>query len=384
MSPRGVSRERGRGRLRGSPALWSIALGLALLLLGGLFAAAPLYPPGVAFALLGTGALAWVTRASAGASVRRELSATRVVEDQPLRMRLEVRCRRGSLPGGELRDPLLARSIRVAPGRDHLGIPIEVRFARRGRRVLAAPQLVVRDALNLAARSVPGAGEADELLVLPRTEPVRPQAGVLDARGARGRSGLRATVAESDLDGVRSYREGAPASRIHWSALARGAGLVERRFRGEADRLPLVVLDARADAGPAADVRLDAAVRAAASLCLELAAAGGCALLLPGERRPRPLGSDLAAWPALHARLALVAHSTSPPWSATLASHPGAVVYVSARPPRAGQSRRGSPARMDVLVVPGRWGSRAPRFEVSGCAGYLTPRGAHTTAETAA
>ena len=48
------------------------------------------------------------------------------------------------------------------------------------------------------------------------------------------------------------------------------------------------------------------AVRAAGSLCVHLARAGGCALLLPGRPppgrdRPRPGG-----WPALHARLALV------------------------------------------------------------------------------
>ena len=48
------------------------------------------------------------------------------------------------------------------------------------------------------------------------------------------------------------------------------------------------------------------AVRAAASLCVHLARKDGCAILLPGERRPIEIGHDLGAWPAVHARLALV------------------------------------------------------------------------------
>ena len=55
------------------------------------------------------------------------------------------------------------------------------------------------------------------------------------------------------------------------------------------------------------------AVRAAASLCVHLAREGGCALLLPGDRRPVDIGHDLGAWPALHARLALVEAGGAPP-----------------------------------------------------------------------
>ena len=47
-------------------------------------------------------------------------------------------------------------------------------------------------------------------------------------------------------------------------------------------------------------------MRAAASLVSQLAAAGGCALLLPGERRPLTIERTSAAWPRAHARLALV------------------------------------------------------------------------------
>ena len=47
-------------------------------------------------------------------------------------------------------------------------------------------------------------------------------------------------------------------------------------------------------------------MRAAASLVHALARAGGCGLLLPGERRPPTVEGDRGAWPLAHARLALV------------------------------------------------------------------------------
>ena len=99
-----------------------------------------------------------------------------------------------------------------------------------------------------------------------------------------------------DMDGLRPYRVGTPASRIHWPAVARGHGLIERRLQADGDSRPLVVLDARLPGPDAQSELLDAAVRAAASLVLELARRGGCGLLLPGEQRPisaRWLSGDL-------------------------------------------------------------------------------------------
>jgi len=120
--------------------------------------------------------------------------------------------------------------------------------------------------------------------VLPRIEPVRaiPPGG--DGAGIAGAGRARPHIAaEVDLDGLRQLRQGTPASRIFWPSLARGAGMMERRLRPESDTRPLVLLDPR---GAAVEEDLDAAVRAAASLTVHLARAGGCALLLPGERRP--------------------------------------------------------------------------------------------------
>ena len=121
-------------------------------------------------------------------------------------------------------------------------------------------------------------GEPDELLVLPRVLPVIATAGGEDGDSAHARAALTA-AAETEIDGLRPHREGAPASRIHWPALARGAGLMERKLISEADSRPLVVLDPRAPESPEA---LDAAVRAAASLTVHFAKRGGCGAAAAG------------------------------------------------------------------------------------------------------
>src|SRR4029078_12472989 len=92
----------------------------------------------------------------------------------------------------------------------------------------------------------------------------------------------RMSAGETGLAGGREPRPGSPASRIHWPAVARGHGLMERKLISEADSRPLVVLDPRT---PASQDALDAAVRAAASLCVHFARRSGCSLLLPGDRR---------------------------------------------------------------------------------------------------
>jgi uncharacterized protein (DUF58 family) len=112
------------------------------------------------------------------------------------------------------------------------------------------------------------------------------------------------SFAATEVDGLRPYRPGTPASRIHWAALARGAGLLERRLRAEQESRPLVVLDSRCD-GDESDL-LDAAVRAAASLLFELARDVGCGLLTPGSGRPLQVDQRLGGWSVAHAHLALV------------------------------------------------------------------------------
>jgi uncharacterized protein (DUF58 family) len=173
-------------------------------------------------------------------------------------------------------------------------------------------------------------------------------------------------AAEIDMDGLRPHREGAPASRIHWPALARTGELLERRLRPEGDTRPLVLLDARGGS----EEQLDAAVRAAASLTVHLAERGGCVLLLPGEHRPTPLEPGLSGWPHLHARLAVVEAGGAPGVSG-LAQRRGAIFYVAARPlNRIPPVLSHSPGSGRVLVVPGALSGRRASFTVAGCTGY--------------
>ncbi len=348
-------------------ALATIALGVALGLLGALFGIGALDVPAVAFVVVGGLSLTWVWVASRGADVTRELDVRSAVEDDPVPARLLVRARL-PLPGGAIFDPLLEEPVELAAGSRSAELTTTVRFPHRGRLLLTAPNLVLRDPLELARRVVRGSG-THELLVLPRISPVIAGSRGSDAGRSGGAAALLAATA-SEVDGLRPYREGTPAARIHWQALARGAGLMERRLRSDGDARPLVVLDAR---GAESEDALDAAVRAAASLCDAFARLGGCALLLPGERRATTVGEDLAAWPAAHVRLAVVSGGagTPPPALGAAGARRGPLLYVAARtidrlPPSAQTVTRGS----TTLVVPGALPDRDAAFTVAGCSGY--------------
>ena len=356
---------------------------------GAAFDTASLYPPGLTLLLLAAGTALWVLLATRGASVRRLPGPHTVQEEEPYPVRLELEPGVLPLPAGELRDPLLGEPVPLG-GRAPSRLRIEVRFGRRGRRRLEPGELVVHDPLRLAVRVVGVSGDEAELLVLPRVEPVVSAAGGGAGAGAGSPDGggegtrLRGRVdgmaAELDLDGLRPYRQGTPASRIHWPAVARSGEMLERRLSADADSAPLIVLDA---ARPRSEEALDSAVRAAASLCLHLARLGGCALLVPGDRRPVQVGPDLAAWPTLHARLALVEAGGRAPALAR-ARRAGSVLWVSA----SGSAPRDLPrtaAGGAWLVTPvARPGLRAG-FTVAGCTAHRLGRASQAEpAETAA
>jgi uncharacterized protein (DUF58 family) len=319
------------------------------------------------------GAVAWVELAAQGARIERSAGPPTVVEEEPYPLGVELRSGLLPPPGGELIEPLLGWPVPVA-GRWSRRIRINVRFARRGRRKLEPGVLVIRDPLRLRVREVEGGG-GEELLVLPRIEPVAAPGGDGGAAGSEGAGGLAAglagrrldaATAELEIDGLRPYREGSPASRIHWPSVARSGEMLERRLVANLDSAPLVVLDA---SSPASEEALDCAVRAAASLALFLARAGGCSLLLPGDRRPVDLGPDLAGWHPLHVRLAVVEESGAPP-PAALAPRAGAVLWVTgADLARAPRSLARLPAAARYVVS---------EFTVAGCTGVLmqTARGA--------
>jgi uncharacterized protein (DUF58 family) len=357
--------------------------GLALTLAAFLFDAAPLFVPGVAFALIGAAASAWVSLAAAGATVSRRLESARVVEEEPLAATVEVTRGPWGLPGAEVLDPLVEERIEVGEslsllrGGRRASVRVVARFPRRGRRRVEPPSLIVSDGLGLARVVRLSDAPPLEVVVLPRTEPVRWSRPRLGARADAAAAGpALEPIAAAEVDGLRPYRPGAPASRIHWQALARGRGLLERRLRADGDTRPLVVLDARC-VGP--DEHLDAAVRAAASLTLELARRGGCGLLFPGERRPIDVQPDLGSWPRVHARLAVVNGGAGARPPALAAARLGPVIYVAAqRPRRIPAALAAGGARVAILVIPTELSARAPGspcFEVSGCRGFVVGGG---------
>lgn len=362
--------------------------GFALTLVAFMFDAAPLFVAGIGFALVGLATPAWVYLAARGARVRRTLHADRVVEDEPLEASIEVTRGPWGLPGAELIDPLagepvpLHGSLSLISGGQAANIRVVARFPRRGHVMVEQPMLVVKDALELGRAELSGAGNPEQLLVLPRTESVNWIGRDLGRADAAAGQIAAEPLAASELDGLRPYRPGTPASRIHWPALARGAGLLERRMRADRDSFPLVVLDARCSS---AHEHLDAAVRAAASLVLELAQHGGCGLLLPGDRRTVEVARDLSAWPGVHARLALVddAAQGQPPRFAPGSRH-GRVFYVAAQPlDRLPAAVVAGAMMAGVLVLPIALAtglSAPPIFEVTGCRGFVLGAGRRVAA----
>jgi uncharacterized protein (DUF58 family) len=360
--------------------------GLALILVALLFDAGPSFVPGVALVVLAVAAPVWVGLAADAASIERHLESERVVEDEPIEATIEVTRGHWGLPGAAVLDPLAGKPVAIhAPmslisGGRSASVRIVACFPRRGVRRIDPPTLIVSDALELARVVRVSPSPAQEILVLPRTERVRwvPGAGEKWRRAA----GVAAVepMGATEVDGLRPYRHGTPASRIHWPALARGAGLLERRLRADTDSRPLVVVDARGSGPPE---HLDAAVRAAASLVLELGKRSGCGLLLPGEHRPLEIEPDLAAWPIAHARLALVEGGVGGSGSRAPSLAQGArsaqVVYVAATPqPRLPVGLAGAGVRAAVVVVPKPLASQPAHdatFEVAGCIGFVVGAG---------
>jgi uncharacterized protein (DUF58 family) len=349
-------------------ALGCAALGLLLLVVAGTFDAEPLYVTGAALLLLGAGALAWIGIGGRGARLERELTVRSVVEEEPLQVRIHAASGRLPLPPGWIDEPLLPDPVRLPAGRRHARVRIEVTFGRRGRRKLPPPALVLRDPFGLAQRVISGPTD-DEVLVRPKLYPVNLTAAGGDTTPAHARASLLA-AAETEIDGLRPWREGSPASRIHWQSLARGAGLMERKLISEADSRPIVVLDPRAPSSPDA---LDAAVRAAGSLAVHFARRTGCALLLPGDRRATVIEPDLLAWPAVHVRLAILDDKTGPSLSAAQ-NRRGLVIYVAARPVDRAPRGLGRTPGGCLFVMPGGLPGRRAVLEVAGCHAYVSGR----------
>ena len=359
-------------------AILTALLGLALCLAGGTFDTPSLYVPGVALILLAVGSVVWVRLAARGATVERMPGPHTVVEEEPYPLRVEVRSGALPPPGGELLEPLLGWPVPIG-GRWSRRLRINIRFSRRGRRVLEPELVVIRDPLRMYSCELLSESR-DEVLVLPRVEPVTApgsggagkgaEAGLGAAPSLSGRR-LDASAAELEIDGLRQYREGAAASRIHWPSVARTGEMLERRLVAELDSAPLIVLD---PSNPASEEALDKAVRAAASLCVWLGRKDGCSILLPGDRRPIEIGHDLGAWPSVHAQLALVEEGPAPA-GGVLGPRGGAVIWVTGADLRTTpRALERLPAGSRYVVAPGALPGVRAAFEVAGCTGCLVER----------
>src|SRR3954469_9263726 len=146
-------------------------LGAALLLAAAAFDAAPLYVAGAAFCLLAAACTAWVLTGASGLTVERRRAGRRGAEDEPLHAEIVITSARVAVPSCVVRDPLLAEPEHVRGGHRSVTVAIEARFPRRGRHIVESPVVTIRDPLGLAAREVAG-GEGNEVLVLPRVEPI--------------------------------------------------------------------------------------------------------------------------------------------------------------------------------------------------------------------
>ena len=347
----------------------TLALAVALVLASLVFDTTPLYVPGVALLIAYAAARLWVWLAARGARVEQRPAPRAVIEGEE--HPLDVVVRTGlPIPAGVVTHPLAAAPV-PAGQTPSTRVRLGVRPLRRGWHLIDPVTLHIKDPLRLAAVEV-RASEAQRVLVLPRIEPVLAPADALDGAEARPRvgagtprgDGVGKRTVPSEMDGLRAYHPGSPASRIHWPILARTGELVERRLVGGADASPVVVLDAEAPEDPEA---LDRAVRAAASLCRHLAPAAGCLLVLPGERIPYRIDRALRLWPQAHAQLAVVEAGGRPPDHRAVARD-AAVFWVSAsrRIPAITPALAG---RVGYVVTPYPMDVGEPAFTVAGCSG---------------
>lgn len=267
--------------------------------------------------------------AARGLTVSRTVAEREVQEDDPVRLRFAVQRMRW-LPVRVEAEDQSGAWVELAPA----GTSLEIWVRRRGAYRLLPSRLRVRDALGIFEWPL-SAGAPEPLLILPTPD----GQGNLDLRHP-------ATCPGPEPDGLRAHTPGDPFSRIHWPALARGAGLQVRRFAAAPGGLPLVVVDTGGTPDPHA---VDWAARTAAGHILALIRSGGCRVLLPGDATETTVIEAEAGWRALHRRLASLDAAVGRTPSPLARDAPAIRVRASAAP--AGPTRVLPPA-LPVGVVP--------------------------------
>jgi uncharacterized protein (DUF58 family) len=277
--------------------------------------------------------IAWAGLTAALSARRLTVSRTviehEVQEDDPVRLRFDVHGIKW-LPVRVEAEDQSGAWVDLAPA----GTFLEVRVRRRGAYRLSPSRLRVRDALGIFEWPL-RAGLPEQLLILPTPD---------------GQANLHAhhpsTWPDPEPDGLRAHTPGDALARIHWPALARGAGLQVRRFGAAPGGLPLVVVDT---AGTRDSHAVDWVARTAAGHILALTRSGGCRVLLPGDATETTVTALDAGWRALHRRLATLdaCGPGTPPQLAP--GGPAIRVRASAAPP--GLARALPPA-LPLGVVP--------------------------------
>ena len=338
------------------------AIGVAICAVGELLGVRTLLVPGLSLVLLCALAAAQVRVACWRVRVSREPLSASVAEGSRVLLTARVTGPRllrrsgylAATPGAEL-----------SPRRwvDAGSVQFAATAKRRGVHPIDSSLLRFADPFGLCERTV--RSPPTQLLVLPRIHPIA--SSDLARLQSHGRRVRAAAASSGEPDGVQPAQPGANAARIHWASSARTGTLMERRMRAEEDARALIVLDGRDAAGSDA---FDMAVRAAASLAVALARAGGCSLLLGGERRAHQLDAALSSWAPIHARLALLEPAGAP--ASEGIARAGLLLWVTAsacaRVPA--RSRRESTS---YLVSPHPIPAREVLFSVAGCSVQRAP-----------
>jgi uncharacterized protein (DUF58 family) len=245
-----------------------------------------LFAVAVGLVLLASASWVWAQFSVRAVAIERAIGICEVQEDAPVLLHFTVtRC------------PWLPVQVEIA---NYSGgwLPVkggeaweELRICRPGEYLVAPTTVRLRDPIGLFERRV-RAGATESLLVLPA-----PQGRVSAQPSASGPGD------ELELQGLRPYAPGTPITRIHWPALARGAGLHVRHLAAPPGGLPLVTVET---AGAASSEALDWTARTAAGYILTLARNGGCRALLPGDAKATTVIGSGSTWHAIHRRLAML------------------------------------------------------------------------------
>ena len=291
-----------------------LLVAVALAVMAGALASLALFTLAVGLLLVTLAAAVSVAAAARRLVVTRSVLHREVGEDQPISVCFQVR-RPGRLPLPVHLEALIDTDRWMPLGEG--GGLLQLLIGRRGAWQVEPSQLRLRDGLGIVDRPLV-AGRPEPLLILPAPDlrmPISP------------RPDVRAGDPDLDLDGLEPYVPGTPIGRMHWPALARGAGLQQRRLVAPPGGLPLVVVDTADTVDPRA---VDWAARTAAGAILRWAGTGGCRVLLPGDQVATTVTDLTAVWRGVHRRLALLQPAGPPARPGPLEAGEVPVLHVRA------------------------------------------------------